>query len=62
MFKIKEIEEKISKTNSNPKWIIEELKKDGLSYEKIEEICKCSNKKPKLSIRKNKIKIDRESL
>ncbi len=37
MFKIKEIEEKISKTNSIPKWIIEELKKDGLSYEKIEE-------------------------
>ena len=62
MFKIKEIEEKISKTNSIPKWIIEELKKDGLSYEKIEEICKCSNKKPKISIRTNKIKIDRESL
>lgn len=62
MFKIKEIEEKISKTNSIPKWIIEELKKDGLSYEKIEEICKCSNKKPKISIRTNKIKTDRESL
>ena len=41
---------------------LEELKKDGLSYEKIEEICKCSNKKPKISIRTNKIKIDRESL
>ena len=38
------------------------IKKDGLSYEKIEEICKCSNKKPKISIRTNKIKIDRESL
>ena len=33
MFKIKEIEEKISKTNSIPKWIIEELKKDVIEAE-----------------------------
>ncbi len=62
MFKIQEPEERISKTTSMPKWIIEELKKENLSIEKIDEICKCSNIKPKLSIRVNQLKVKKEDL
>lgn len=62
MCEIKEEEERISKMTSMPKWIIEELKKEGLSNNKICEICKYSNERPKISIRVNKLKIKREKL
>lgn len=62
MCEIKEEEERISKMTSMPKWIIEELKKEGLSNNKIDQICKYSNERPKISIRVNKLKIKREKL
>ena len=53
---------KISKTTSMPKWIIEELKVEGLDNKKILEICKCSNIRPKISIRVNNLKTTKEEL
>lgn len=54
--------DKISKTMSMPKWIIEELKNDGLDNNKIFEICKNSNIRPKVSIRVNELKTNKEKL
>ena len=60
--KILEDTERISKTTSMPEWIIQELLKDGLTLGKVEEICKSSNIKPKLSIRVNTLKITKQQL
>ncbi|MEE0866582.1 MAG: 16S rRNA (cytosine(967)-C(5))-methyltransferase RsmB [Clostridia bacterium] len=49
-------EERISKVYSIPKWIITELKQEGMKINKIEEICKNSNIRPKVSIRVNTLK------
>lgn len=49
-------EERISKVYSIPKWIITELKQEGMKMNKIEEICKNSNIRPKVSIRVNTLK------
>lgn len=54
--------DKISKTMSMPKWIIEELKNEGLDNNKIFEICKSSNIRPKVSIRVNELKTNKEKL
>ncbi len=54
--------ERISKTTSMPEWIIQELLKDGLTIEKVEEICKSSNIRPKLSIRVNTLKMTKQQL
>lgn len=62
LFEIKDAKEKISKTTSMPMWIIDELEKEGIGLEKIEEICKNSNIKPKISIRVNKLKTTKEEL
>jgi 16S rRNA (cytosine967-C5)-methyltransferase len=62
MCEIKEEEERISKMTSMPKWIIKELKKEGLSNNKINQICQCSNIRPKISIRVNRLKIEKEEL
>ena len=62
MFLIKDEIERISKTRSIPKWIIENLKEEGLSIEKIEEICKYSNERPKILIRVNTLKTTKEEL
>lgn len=62
MGQMEEEKEKISKMTSMPKWIIDELKKEGLSNDNIDQICKCSNIRPKLSIRVNKLKIGKEEL
>lgn len=62
MCEIKEEEERISKMTSMPKWIIKELKKDGLAKDKIDRICQCSNIRPKISIRVNRLKIKKEKL
>ena len=61
LFKIKNEKEKISKTTSMPMWIIEELEKEKTMKE-IEEICRNSNIKPKLSIRVNTLKNNEEQL
>ena len=53
--------ERISKTTSMPVWIIEELLKEN-DIEKVEEICKASNIKPKVAIRINKLKTNKQEL
>ena len=53
--------ERISKTMSMPVWIIEELLKEN-DIKKVEEICKASNIKPKLAIRINRLKTNKQEL
>ena len=60
-FEIEDPIERISKTTSMPVWIIEELAKDN-SIEKVEEICKASNIKPKVTIRVNRLKTTKQDL
>ena len=58
----KNVEERISKTYSIPEWIIQELKQEGMEINKIEEICKNSNIRPKVAIRVNTLKTTKEKL
>lgn len=58
----KNVEERISKTYSIPEWIIQELKQEGMEINKIEDICKNSNIRPKVSIRVNTLKTTKEKL
>ena len=60
-FEIKNPIERISKTTSMPVWIIEELLKEN-DIQKVEEICKASNIKPKVVIRINNLKTDKQEL
>lgn len=62
LLNIENVEERISKMYSIPEWIIEELKQEGMEINKIEEICKNSNIRPKVSIRVNTLKITKEKL
>ena len=55
-YKIDDDIQRISITNSMPKWIIEELAKE-LSIKEVEQIAINSNLKPKLSIRINNLKM-----
>jgi len=55
LFQIKDDVERVSKTTSMPEWIIKELMKNN-KMDKVEEICKNSNLKPKIMIRVNRIK------
>lgn len=52
--------ERISKITSMPIWIVEELQKDRKDINKVEKICKELNRRPKISIRRNNIKISKE--
>lgn len=60
-FQINDNIERISKTNSMPVWIIKELLKNN-NIKDVEKICKCSNLKPKTTIRINKIKTTKKEL
>ena len=60
-FEIENPIERISKTTSMPTWIIKELLKDN-DIKKVEEICKASNIKPKVTIRVNTLKTDKETV
>ena len=62
LLKIKDDVERISKTTSTPVWLIEELQEENMPIEQIEEICINSNKKPKVSIRVNRLKTTKEDL
>ena len=62
LFNIENEIERISKTTSIPEWIIEELKNEGMDLYKIEEICKKSNLRPKVSIRVNTLKTTKQKL
>ncbi len=61
LFKIQDDIERISKTTSMPEWIVEELAKNN-DMEKVTEICKNSNIRPKMTIRINKIKTTKDEL
>ena len=61
-FNIKNPIERIEKTTSMPKWIIEEFLKEGWKLEKIEKICKASYQRPKISIRVNRLKTNPKKL
>ena len=60
-FEIENPIERISKTTSMPVWIIEELLKEN-DIKTVEEICKASNIKPKVAIRINQLKTDKQEL
>lgn len=60
-FEIENPIERISKTTSMPVWIIEELLKEK-DIKKVEEICKASNIKPKVAIRMNRLKTNKQEL
>ena len=61
LFEIKNDIEKISKTTSMPEWIVRELNKE-FNTEKVNEICKNSNLKPKITIRVNNLKTTKNEL
>ena len=60
-FQIGDDIERISKITSMPKWIVEELMKNN-EIKKVEEICNNSNIKPKITIRVNSLKINKQEL
>lgn len=60
-FEIEDDTDRISKTTSMPKWIVEELvKENGIKI--AEQICKNSNLKPNITIRVNRLKIAKKEL
>lgn len=61
-FSIKDENKRLSFCYSMPLWIIEELKEEGFSYNKIENFCKASILRPKVSIRVNRLKTRKEEL
>lgn len=61
LFETKDEIEKISKINSMPEWIVKELAKE-FNTEKVNEICKNSNLKPKITIRVNNLKTTKNEL
>ena len=61
-FSIKDENKRLSFCYSMPLWIIEELKEEGFSYNKIENFCKASILRPKVSIRVNRLKTSKEEL
>ena len=60
-FEIEDDIDRISKTTSMPKWIVEELVKEN-GIEIAEQICKNSNLKPNIAIRVNRLKIAKKEL
>ena len=60
-FEISDDIERISKSTSMPEWIIKELLKNN-NLEKVEQICKNSNIKPKITIRINHLKANKEEI
>ena len=61
-FLIKEENKRLSFCYSMPLWIIEEMKDEGFSYDKVEDFCKASILRPKVSIRVNRLKTSKEEL
>lgn len=61
LFEIKDDIERISKTTSMPVWIITELLKEN-DIQKVEDICKASNIRPKMTIRINTLKTNQEEI
>lgn len=59
--KIKDDKERLSRMYSIPGWIVEKLAEE-LPIEKVEDVCKNSNIRPKVCIRRNGLKISQEAL
>lgn len=59
--KIEDDKERIAKTTSMPKWIVEKLLTQN-SVEEVQKICEACNGKPKIHIRVNQLKTDKKSL
>ena len=60
-FEIKDDIQRISKTTSMPIWLVEKLLEEN-TINKVEEICKFSNERPKVCIRINNLKTTKEEL
>ncbi len=60
-FRIENKIERISKTTSMPEWIVKKLL-NQYSEQKVEEICKNSNIRPKLYIRINQLKTNKQEI
>jgi len=60
-FRIDDDIERISKTTSMPVWLVEKLLEQN-SLERVEQICKDSNVRPKLYVRINRLKEDGQEL
>ena len=60
-FQIEEDIPRISKTTSMPEWLVEELLKEN-SVERVEKICQDSNLRPKVHIRINSLRTNKEEL
>lgn len=60
-FEIENDVERISKTTSMPEWIVKRLLLEN-DVVKVEEICRCSNIKPKINVRVNRLKTKKEAL
>lgn len=61
LFNIEDNIERISKTTAMPIWIVEKLLRQK-DIKKVEEICKNSNIKPKVTIRINKLRTNKKEL
>lgn len=61
MFDIKDVNKRISLTTSMPLWMVEELLKEK-DAEEVEKICQASNIKPKVCIRINNLKTNKEEV
>ena len=61
LFEIEDDIERISKTTSMPVWIVEELLKEK-DIQKVEEICRASNIRPKTTIRINSLKTNKSEI
>ena len=60
-FEIENPIERLSKTTSMPVWVIEALLKEK-NIEEVEQICKASNIRPKVTIRINTLKTNKQEL
>ena len=61
LWNIQDDVERISKTTSMPVWMVEELRKQK-DIKEVEQICKNSNIKPKVTIRINTLKTSKKEL
>lgn len=61
MKEIREDKERIAKTTSIPVWLVEKLLTQN-TIEEVQEICEACNLKPKVHIRVNRLKTDKQSL
>ncbi len=57
---IKDQEERLSKMYSMPEWLVKKLIEERQDINIVENICQELNKRPKLTVRRNNLKLDKE--